>query len=624
MYERFFGFRELPFRLTPDPNYLFLSRKHGEAFAHLLYAVREGSGFVAVTGEIGAGKTTLVRTLLKELRDTKENVAAAYIFNPVYSPVELLQSINAELGLPSRSGSKKELTENLNAFLLAQKADGGRTVVIVDEAQNLDPMILEELRLLSNLETETEKLLHIVLIGQPELRDLLERPELLQLAQRITVRWHLSSLDRVETAEYVRHRLRVAGGPNVAGIFDQRALNLLYEHSGGVPRLINILAHRALLVAYTKGLHDAGASEVAVAAAELEEGRYPIASVGRNWAYRVAAGIAVALSAAAVALLLLAPLGGGGEEPPEDSASRRTTGAAVGGRVEEAPPPAAEPRAAAPRAADTAANTPTVVQSAANTPPAGKPAVRPAPPHGSKADTGQDRKAQRADAKRGKAVERLSRKLEKSDVFQGATDAVTRLFELWGRDPLSATEAASGSLDLEAIAKLRGLNYLAGEMSSELIAAIDLPAVLEVVLPGEETPRYVLLTSLGADAATVQLDEAVEVPREVLENIWNRRAHILWKDHERFRRSMGPGSGGPAVLRLQALLREAGVYEGIVNGIYGDDSEQAVRNFQERNSLLADGIAGPITQIMLYNGFERFNRPVLIGKAGKSAAGKAS
>src|SRR6185503_6157641 len=155
MYERFFGFRDQPFRLTPDPKYLYLGTKHREGYAHLLYALKEGSGFVAVTGEVGTGKTTLVRSLL---RDGHPDIAVAYIFNPVLSSIELLQTINAEFGLPSRSTSKKELTDALNAFLLAQKSDGGRAVVIVDEAQNLDPTVLEQLRLLSNLETETDKL----------------------------------------------------------------------------------------------------------------------------------------------------------------------------------------------------------------------------------------------------------------------------------------------------------------------------------------------------------------------------------------------------------------------------------------------------------------------------------
>ena len=200
MYEAFYRLSGPPFRLTPDPRFLFLSAHHHEALGHLLFGIREGTGFIAVTGEIGTGKTTLLRALLREL---DPNTIVAYIFNPVLSDLELLQSINSEFGLPATSASKKELIDELNRFLMAKKLAGARVVVIVDEAQNLAPMVLEQLRLLSNLETETEKLLQIVLVGQPELRAIFQRPDLAQLNQRITVRWHLEPLDRKETAEYV-------------------------------------------------------------------------------------------------------------------------------------------------------------------------------------------------------------------------------------------------------------------------------------------------------------------------------------------------------------------------------------------------------------------------------------
>src|SRR5712691_3546230 len=180
MYEEFYGFRDNPFRLTPDPDYLFLSTTHQEALGHLLFGVKEGSGVVVITGEIGAGKTTLLRTLVRNLDD---KTIVAYIFNPALSAIELLQTINTELGLSSFSTSKKELIDDLNRFLLTQQAARRRVVVIIDEAQDLEPSVLEQLRLLSNLETERDKLLQIMLVGQPELRDILARPELAQLDQ---------------------------------------------------------------------------------------------------------------------------------------------------------------------------------------------------------------------------------------------------------------------------------------------------------------------------------------------------------------------------------------------------------------------------------------------------------
>ena len=248
MYETFFGLDEPPFRLTPDPRYLFLSRRHREALSHLSFGIRDGAGFVAITGEIGAGKTTLLRSIL---RDADEKIQYAYVLNPVLTGVELLQEINHELGLPE-VGGRRELLGILNQYLLKQKTSDRQVVIVVDEAQALDGGILEQLRMLSNFETETSKLLQIVLVGQPELRQLLARPELMQLNQRITVRFHLTALDRAETAEYVRHRLAVASGGATREIFTKAALRRVYHHSRGLPRLINQICHRALLVGFAK------------------------------------------------------------------------------------------------------------------------------------------------------------------------------------------------------------------------------------------------------------------------------------------------------------------------------------------------------------------------------------
>src|SRR5213594_3529586 len=207
MYERFFGLDDTPFRLTPDPRYLFLSSKHAEAMAHLRLGLKESSGFVCITGDIGTGKTTLLRAFLAELGP---EVATAYIFNPAVSSIELLRRIDKELGLPATSSSQGELVDALHAHLLAQRKRGGLSVVIVDEAQAFSAELLEQLRLLSNLETTTEKLLRVILVGQPQLRDILLHPELVQLNQRITLRWHIGPLTRRETAAYVEHRLAIA------------------------------------------------------------------------------------------------------------------------------------------------------------------------------------------------------------------------------------------------------------------------------------------------------------------------------------------------------------------------------------------------------------------------------
>src|SRR2546428_1380307 len=214
MYERFFGLDDAPFRLTPDPRYLFLSSKHAEALAPLRLGLKESSGFVCITGDVGTGKTTLLRSFLAELGP---DVAAAYIFSPALSTTELLQRINREFGLPGMSTSQMELVDGLNAHLLAQREAGRISVVVVDEAQAFSMDLLEQLRLLSNLETATEKLLRVVLVGQPQLRTLLLDPGMAQLNQRITLRWHMGPLRYRETVAYVRHRRGVARRGESAG-----------------------------------------------------------------------------------------------------------------------------------------------------------------------------------------------------------------------------------------------------------------------------------------------------------------------------------------------------------------------------------------------------------------------
>jgi general secretion pathway protein A len=250
VYTTYFGLREIPFSITPDPAYLYMSPRHQEALGHLLYGTGQYGGFVQLTGEVGTGKTTIVRTLLSQKLD---GVDVAMILNPRQNEQEFVASICDELNVPyEKPATLKMLVDALNAHLLEAHADGRRTVVIIDEAQNLQPEVLEQVRLLTNLETHKEKLLRIMLVGQPELADLLSRPDLRQLAQRITARFHLTPLEPQETAEYIAHRLTVAGGSR--DLFTPQAMQRLHAHAGGIPRLINVLCDRALLGAYGAGL----------------------------------------------------------------------------------------------------------------------------------------------------------------------------------------------------------------------------------------------------------------------------------------------------------------------------------------------------------------------------------
>ena len=271
MYEEFYGFREPPFNITPDPRFLFFSRRHREAFDHLLFGIHERKGFIQITGEVGAGKTTLCRALFETLGEEYET---ALILNPRMSSLQLLRVILTELGLDASGDDRFLYLETLNRFLLDQIGHGKDVVLVIDEAQDMDVELLEEVRLLSNLETDQRKLLQIVLIGQPELRDLLDDQRLRQLRQRITVRYHLTPLSSHETEHYVRHRLRLAAGSASAGnghpSFGRWALRRVYRYSGGVPRLINAVCDKALLCGYVEGVDQLRSRHVRRAVRELE------------------------------------------------------------------------------------------------------------------------------------------------------------------------------------------------------------------------------------------------------------------------------------------------------------------------------------------------------------------
>ncbi len=266
MYLNHFNLSERPFSITPDPRFLYMSARHREALAHLLYGLGEGGGFVQLTGEVGTGKTTICRCLLEQVPD---NVDVALVFNPKVTAAELIASVCDELGIsyPAETTSIKALTDVLNRHLLQSHANGRRTVLILDEAQNLSTEVLEQIRLLTNLETATEKLLQVILIGQPELRSILARDDMRQLAQRVTARYHLEPIEREDVGAYIQHRLQICGASR--NIFNKAAINSIQQLSGGIPRLMNVLCDRALLGAYVEGKTQVDRKVVRKAAREV-------------------------------------------------------------------------------------------------------------------------------------------------------------------------------------------------------------------------------------------------------------------------------------------------------------------------------------------------------------------
>ena len=309
MYMRFFGLKQEPFSLAPDPRYLYMSKRHREALAHLLYGVGGGGGFVLLSGEIGAGKTTVCRCFLEQI---PKRCNVAYIFNPKLTVMELVKSICDEFHIPSprakgQPATVKTYVDALNDFLLKTHAVGQNNVLIIDEAQQLSAEVLEQLRLLTNLETNERKLLQIVLIGQPELRTMLERPDLEQLAQRVIARFHLKALSAKETEHYIRHRLSVAGMTRAIP-FDRRALLRIHEIARGVPRRINLLCDRVMLGAYAHGKQTIDQAMVEKAGREVF-GRMPNSTppdrmpAARHYGVGIVIGAALAVAALAALAL---------------------------------------------------------------------------------------------------------------------------------------------------------------------------------------------------------------------------------------------------------------------------------------------------------------------------------
>ena len=585
MYEAFYGFQENPFRLTPDPRYLFLSANHQEALGHLLFGVNEGNGVVVLTGEIGAGKTTLLRTLAGDL---DASITLAYLFNPALSDVELLQAINADLGLPADSTSKKELTDALNRFLLAQQAAGRRVVVIIDEAQNLAVPVLEQLRLLSNLETEQEKLLHIILAGQPELREILAQPELAQLDQRVTIRWHLEPLGVKDTAAYVRHRLSVAADGREVSLFSPAALRQVYRFSRGIPRLINILCHRALLVGYTQEESRIRPKTIRRAIRELR--RHTTRRPRFRWSPATAASALVIggfllvwgsfdIPAAWNQLDLWASREGARHPPPADTF----------------PVPKTQPGAAQeePEGAETPPST--------LEPRTGDLAVAPSSP------------------------QELFHALQQDEMLSSAVRATRELIATWQGSPLEEIEWHDGQLDLASIAATRQLEYLSVRSDIRLLTLLDLPVMIGLAVPPSQQTRFALIRQITDTHCRIRLGRDYVVPLEAITQRWFREAHVFWKNYEEIRTTLAMGSSGPAVEKLQTLLANVPTpshrgtllvhQAGEPTPFFGPQTQDAVAHFQKMQRLDPDGIVGPQTLILLYRRLPEYTPPSLSRRA---------
>jgi len=581
MYTSFFGLTEKPFAITPDPRYLYLSERHAEALAHLLYGINESGGFIQLTGEVGTGKTTVVRTLLSRL---PQHADVAVILNPRISPAEFLLTICEELGVniaPVDRGSVKQMVDALNRRLLEAHAEGRRVIVIVDEAQNLSAEVLEQVRLLTNLETPTQKLLQIILIGQPELRVLLDRNDLRQLAQRITGRYHLNPLSGEETKAYVRHRLRVAGV--TADVFTAGALGEVHRLSSGIPRVINVCCDRALLGAYTQESRRVTAALVRRAAGEVYGRRFAPA-----WIAWLVGGIAV-VALASIGLggwtfwsrALRAPVN---SQITATSASA-TTKPSIRAGVSEASaaiPAAVMPVAAAPVVAGPAG-------------PAGTAGTASAPATGVPAET---------KARLGTAA--LNGLLEASSTDGSDVTAYRRLFALWGmtlpenKDPCGQASKA-------------GLACFDQKGSWEEVRMLNRPAILTLTDQGGHRHR-VLLTGLDDRVATLEVgDRSEQIPLDEVSPLWFGEFTVVWRPKTRRTRELSVGMSGDEVRWLRRslnALRGAAV-DPETGDVFDQDLATEVQDFQRQHRLNVDGIAGIQTQMVLETSLADPDSPLL-------------
>jgi general secretion pathway protein A len=577
MYLSFFGLNEKPFAITPDPRYLYLSERHAEALAHLLYGINESGGFIQLTGEVGTGKTTVVRTLLSRV---PHHADVAVILNPRVTPLEFLLTICEELGIDiaaADQGSVKQMVDALNRRLLEAHAEGRRIIVIVDEAQNLSADVLEQVRLLTNLETPTQKLLQIILIGQPELRELLDRTDLRQLAQRITGRYHLESLTREETRGYVRHRLRVAGASGE--IFTSSALAEVHRLSAGTPRVINVTCDRALLGAYTQETRKVTAALVRLAAAEV---------YGRRFVPRWFGWLAGALGFASVACVAfvgwllwerqMLPL----HVLTEALHHKSVPLAAV---APAAPAPdAASPAAPNPPAAAAQPPAASAAASAVTVPPPAAPAA-PAPVS-------------------------INALLAANSANTGDAAAFRRLLSLWGT-------AMADDKDPCGQAAKAGLSCLEQRGSWAQVRALNRPAILTLNDARGQRHR-VVLSALDDQYATLYLGEDTQrVPVDELSRDWFGEFTVVWKPKTPHTHPLSVGMQGDEVRWLRRSLNalQGGAAEPEHGDVYDEQLAIAVQNFQREHRLNVDGVAGLQTQVVLDTALAEPGSPLLLPNA---------
>lgn len=604
MYLDFYGLQEPPFNLTPDSKFLFLSRRHEEALAALLYGVRERKGFICLSGEIGSGKTTLYRTLLASVDPGMTRTAV--VLNSFLSDLELLKAINQEYGLPSESDSKKELLDALNIFLVEQFKRGVNCLLILDEAQNLRPETLEQVRMISNLETETDKLIQILMVGQPQLRQTLALPELEQLNQRITVRHHVTPLSEPEVGDYIRHRMQVARAQVVVD-FSPQALRLIFHHSRGIPRRINVICDRCLLTGYVMSRHDIDGEMVQQSVDELrgelnseedaQEFREAQEVAKKQNAFvrilqSVMAGAAL-LAIVAGGVFLGATLKERGTKPvegnrwlaekPDPTIPAATEDDAESAAIATADPtkPTSTTSSAAPSAEVAVAGTEGVISDAGTTSTleAVAPKRTPIPPD--------------------------PWTLDRDEVVRVTDEAHTQaasfvmIARAWGMEIDLSTFGQADPEDVERFdlpAMMRQLDMLIFSTADlKQALQLDLPLIIRFAPGTEDFPPSVAVLRMQGDLFTVAdpIDGIRTIERKLIEPAVEQIT-VLYRDPVGLT-GLVSGAAGDPVVELQRIMARSGRTISEFDGKFGGKLGDLLRSFQRQNRLPVTGVVDPMT-----------------------------
>jgi len=583
MYNAYFGFREKPFKLVPNPEYLFLSKSHEEALAHLNYAIAQGDGFVEITGEVGTGKTTLCRAFLENLDDA---TVAAYIFNPKLGPKQLIRTINDEFGIQYNADDTKDLIDKLNRFLIRKKAERKKVIVLIDEAQNLTKTVLEQLRLLSNLETRHEKLLQIILVGQPELADMLDSHDLRQIGQRISLRYQITPLSLKETREYIQYRLNIASQKR-APLFAPSAIRRIYARSRGIPRVINIACDRALLTAFGMNRRKVTGRIADIALSEMARRGHARRSALMDGRYALGLFLLVCLLAAALLYhksLIRGMTSFFSPRPP-------ATGLADPSDEAAGAPATARPGLSTPAAGDS----PSVPSAEAKTP---MPTPEPTAPPSEDA--------------------RLADHLKRLDGRLSRQAALAAVLAAWGSDlePKPYLEAvADDPTFFNLSAKAAGFFIQRIEGDPDVLRRLNMPAVLEFHSAAKQANVYLALTGVSGAKFLFKADDsdgALDAGAADLSRSWGGVAYIPWKNFLSLSGTIPGNAPADSVLALKMLLRDLGYTAIPLNKDYDGATQKTVEHIQAKYGVPVDGVVGNLTKIILYREGKIFDIPRLV------------